>query len=378
MTAAPVDGQAQVPPGARVIKDTLFTRARNLERALGVGKIFLKFEGSNPSGTQKDRVAVAAYADAHEKGFDIVTLATCGNFGAAIAEACSHNGIRPVIFIPTQYHTPRVAEMERLGGRIVRVPGDYEAAVEASRRAAEAHGWYDANPGGREQWDLSRRAYGGIGREIVNALGDLPDSISVSVGNGTTLAGVYEGVKEVVHRGGFDPSRWTRGMPRMIAASTPRGNPIVKSWKAGSRTCTDLSREEIRETTVNEPLVNWHSFDGQRALDVIWETNGYAEYATDRDMVRAAKLIRELEGVNALTASSAALVALEKTAKARAEDGDVDWLDGTHVVVLTGRSIPRTRHSRAGQAAAGGAFLALSNARAPGLVAGPPRRLKDG
>ena len=43
----------------REVGDTTLTRARNVERDIGLRQIYLKFEGGNPSGTQKDRIAFA-------------------------------------------------------------------------------------------------------------------------------------------------------------------------------------------------------------------------------------------------------------------------------------------------------------------------------
>ena len=310
---------------------TLFSRGRNLEAALGLRSVYLKFEGSNPTGTQKDRIARHCYEDAHVKGFDTITVATCGNFGASMAWACSHNGIRPAVFVPSDYSTPRLVEMEKLGARVIRVPGDYEDAVVASREAARAHGWYDANPGSDAQWKLARKGYGRIAHETVNDLGRMPDTVSVAVGNGTTLAAVYEGFKEVALE------RNHGALPRMLGASTRRGNPIIKSWRAGSKECLDLRPEEVHETSVNEPLVNWHSFDGQRALDAIYDSNGFAVYASDEHMRRLTALTRSLEGINVLTASTAALVALEKGAK----EGRLQ--EGLHVAILTGRHFEKPR-----------------------------------
>ena len=310
---------------------TLFSRARNLEAALGLRTIHLKFEGSNPTGTQKDRIARHCYDEAHAKGFDTITVATCGNFGASMAWACSHNGIRPAVFVPSDYHTPRIVEMERNGARIIRVPGDYEDAVAASREAARQHGWYDANPGSLDQWEISRKGYGRIAHEIVADLGRMPDSCAVAVGNGTTLAAIYDGFKQAARERGLTT------LPRMVAASTPRGNPIIKSWKLGLKECVDLKPEEVRETEVNEPLVNWHSFDGQRALDAIHDSNGYAVYATDTDMRRLTAATRNLEGINVMTASTAALVGLEKGAR----QGHLK--EGVHVAVLTGRHYEKPR-----------------------------------
>ena len=319
---------------------TLFSRGRNLEAALGLRSVYLKFEGSNPTGTQKDRIARHCYEDAHAKGYDTITVATCGNFGASMAWACSHNGIRPAVFVPSDYSTPRLVEMEKLGARIFRVPGDYEDAVQASKDAARSHGWYDANPGSDGQWELARRGYGRIAREIVGDLGRMPDSVAVAVGNGTTLAAVHDGFKEAA----LELNHAT--LPRMLGASTRRGNPIIKSWRAGSKQCLDLRPDEVHETSVNEPLVNWHSFDGQRALDAIHESNGFAVYASDDHMRRLTQLTRNLEGINVMTASTAALVALEKGAK----EGRLQ--EGLHVAILTGRHFERPRR-RAADAAAG-------------------------
>lgn len=314
---------------------TLFSRARNLERELGLRAVHLKFEGSNPTGTQKDRIARLCYDDAHAQGFDTITVATCGNFGASIAWACSHNGIRPAVFVPSDYHTPRIVEMERKGARIVRVPGDYEDAVVASREAAKQYGWYDANPGSDAQWDISRRGYGQIAHEVHAALGRMPDSVSVAVGNGTTLAAVHAGFAQIARENAV-------ATPRMVGCSTKRGNPIIKSWRMGSRECFDLKPEEIRETEVNEPLVNWRSFDGQRALDAIYASNGYAAYASDAEMRRFTSLTRSVEGISVMTASTAALVGLAKGAK----EGVLQ--DGVHVAILTGRHFERPRQPKTG------------------------------
>lgn len=311
---------------------TLFSRARNLESTLGLQTIHLKFEGSNPTGTQKDRIATYCYEDAHRLGYDTITLATCGNFGASIAWACSRNGIRPTVFVPEEYHLVRAHDMERHGARIVRVAGCYEDAVVASRNAAKENGWYDANPGSDAQWEIARQGYGRIAHEIYANLGRMPDTCAVAVGNGTTLAAIHDGFLQVKREHGLEEP-----VPRMIASSTPRGNPIIKSWKLGLAECVDLDPKDVKETEINEPLTNWHSFDGQRALDAIRASQGFAFYASDAAMRRVTSLIRNVEGLAVMTASTAALVGLHRAK----ESGLVQ--DGLHIAVLTGRTPEKPR-----------------------------------
>jgi len=228
---------------------TLFTRARNAERHTSVKNLYLKFEGGNPTGTQKDRLAFAMVEEARAKGFSYITAGTCGNLGSALAFACSLDGVQAIVFIPEKYHTRRVAEMERLGTKVVRVRGDYETAVEQSQHEAQRQGWYDANPGG-ENSPTSFEAYSRIAEEIFRDLRRVPYSVAVPVSNGTTLAGIYRGFQRLVLEGRADR------LPRMIAASTYQKNPIVKSYKLGLTEVRDLHPGEIRETPVNEPFVN--------------------------------------------------------------------------------------------------------------------------
>ena len=91
------------------IGDTNLTRARNVEREFGLRQIFLKFEGTTPTGTQKDRIAFAQVMDALRRGYDTVTVATCGNYGAAVSLAASIAGIDCEIYIPEKYHTGPVS-----------------------------------------------------------------------------------------------------------------------------------------------------------------------------------------------------------------------------------------------------------------------------
>ena len=306
------------------IGDTSLTRARNIERDVGFRQIFLKFEGGNPTGTQKDRIAFAQARDALRRGFDAVTLATCGNYGGAMAFATSLAGLKCFIHVPSNYQTKRIHEMTTNGAEIIRTPGDYENAVLISKEFAESNEIYDANPGGANTAP-QLRAYGEISYEIYDELRDAPTVVAVPVSNGTTLAGIYKGFLSLYRRGK------TSRIPRMISGSSYRKNPIIHAFLKNIPHCADLKPEMIKETTVNEPLINWQSLDGDLALDAIRQTNGWASYASDKNMMDFSRLIREKEGLNVLPASTAGLIAL------------LDWHhrqpfpNDRYVIILTGR-----------------------------------------
>lgn len=306
------------------IGDTTLSRARNIERQVNLRQIYFKFEGGNPTGTQKDRIAFAQAMDAMRRGFDTITMATCGNYGVAVALAASLAGLQCIIYIPQNYHTKRIQEMIDYGAQIVRIPGTYETAVAVSRERAESDEMYDANPGGANTV-LQLKAYGEIAYEIYDELRDAPAAVALPVSNGTTLAGVYKGFLSLYRRGK------TSRMPRMVAGSSHGKNPIVLAFIKNTPHCDDLEPERIRETTVNEPLINWHSLDGDYALQTLRQTGGWSSHASDRNMLSYSRMIRDWEGLNILPASTAGLIVLLERHRKEPLPGD------RYVVILTGR-----------------------------------------
>ncbi|MBN2053579.1 pyridoxal-phosphate dependent enzyme [bacterium] len=306
------------------VGDTSLVRARNLEREIGVRQIFLKFEGTNPTGTQKDRIAFAQVLDALRRGYDAITLATCGNYGAAISFAAAIAGLRCLIFIPEQYHTKRIKEMLDCGAEIKRVGGDYEAAVDASSEYAQSAEMYDANPGGANT-SLQLQAYAGIAGEIYDELRDAPAIVALPVSNGTTLAGIYKGFVSLQRRGR------TSRVPHMAAGSSSFKNPIVQAWLKNLPRCEDLAPDKIRESKVNEPLINWHSMDGEYALQVLRQSKGMAANASDKKMLAYSRMLRDREGLHVLPASTAGLVALMELHARQPLASD------RYVVILTGK-----------------------------------------
>jgi threonine synthase len=308
------------------IGETIFARIRNTEKLLDFSKIYVKFEGGNPTGTMKDRASFATLKNAHELGHSKVALASCGNFGASMVHLSKIFDIEAHVYIPESYHAPRILEMERDDGVIHREPGTYEELVELSGKEADDNGWYNGNPGIEENSRVSLLAYESIAYEIVDDLGYAPDAVSVSVSNGTCFSGVHQGFKRLMNRGETDK------LPVMVAVSTSGGNPIISSFKRGRKKIRDLKPSEITETEYNEPIVNWRSLDGQKALDALWDSRGYATDVTDEHMIAFSDLLRKEEGLCVLPASSASLAGLAEYAKTKATPRMK-----TFVAVLTSR-----------------------------------------
>lgn len=111
-------------------------RVPALEDLSGISKIFVKFEGRNPTETHKDRRARLHVETAKTLGFSGITAGTCGNYGVALAYYARLFGLKAYIFVPASYTLRRSEEMLRYGARIIPVHGPYEKAVLESRTFA--------------------------------------------------------------------------------------------------------------------------------------------------------------------------------------------------------------------------------------------------
>ena len=143
-------------------------------------------------------------------------------------------------------------------------------------------------------------------------------------GNGTTLAGIYSGFRKLFLAGEIDH------VPRFIGSSTNLGNPIVYSWKHGYRKIQTLDAARIIETETNEPLVSFKAFDGQKALNAIYQSKGAAIAVEDSEMIRYSRIIEHTQGIKVLPASASALAAAHRYLRSRTYGREV-------VIVLTGR-----------------------------------------
>lgn len=302
------------------VGDTPLLQAKALNAIVGLPNLWLKLEGANPTGTQKDRIARLDVAEAMRRGCKGVTAGSCGNFGVALAHASYIHELECHIFVPDDFQGERVALMEELRATVHRVPGQYEDAVLASHDYAVGNKLHDANPGGINTLQ-TLTGYSRIADEILQRV--TPTAVGVPVGNGTTLAGVHLGFREAWARGR------AKAVPHVFGGSSQGNNPLALNVSRNTTGYTPMDPRSVTETTVNEPLVNWDCLDGRAALEAVQASQGDAYGHTDEELLELHALLEE-SGFDAHPASLAAVAAL----KAAVADGALD-AGATMVAILT-------------------------------------------
>lgn len=260
--------------------NTPLIEAIELGKSFSLPNLYLKLESRNPTGTHKDRIAIAHVTDAVKKGAKNIIVASCGNYGAAVAFAASKAGIKCEVVIPKNFESPRTEEIKNYGASITILPLTYEECVKESSLRAATLGLYDANPGEKNSL-FQRNVYRTLAQEIATSLPNVT-AIGIPFSNGTTLAGVWEGFKE-------------RNLkPKMYGGSVKDHNPIITSFENKEKKCRTLLPNLLMESEANEPLINWYSFDGDHALAALYESEGVVYGALDEELIELSKIISKL------------------------------------------------------------------------------------
>ncbi|HOB36048.1 MAG TPA: TrpB-like pyridoxal phosphate-dependent enzyme [Candidatus Avimonas sp.] len=113
----------------KIFRPSPLIRAYNLEKALGTpAKIYYKFEGNNTSGSHKLNSAAAQVYYAKKQGITSLTTETgAGQWGTALAMACSHFGIDLTVYmVKVSYEQKpyRKAVIQTFGAKIIPSPSD--------------------------------------------------------------------------------------------------------------------------------------------------------------------------------------------------------------------------------------------------------------
>jgi threonine synthase len=275
--------------------------------------VLLKVEGSNPTGSFKDRGMTVAISMALEEGAKAVVCASTGNTGASAAAYAVRAGMTPIVLVPEgRVAGPKLAQAVVHGGRIVAVDGSFDDCLRLARGLADEYPVALVNSLNPHRLTGQKTA----AFEIVDALGDAPDVHVLPVGNAGNIAAYWMGYQQYAARGlaGRRPRMW--GFQAEGAAPIVRGEPVPEPETVASA---------IR---IGDPA-SWHL-----ALAARDESGGLIEAVTDEQILSAQRDLSSRDGLFVEPASAAGVAGLVATAA----DGRVD--PGQIVVVtVTGHGL---------------------------------------
>jgi threonine synthase len=285
----------------------------NIGRALGLERLYFKYEGLNPTGSFKDRGMVVAIAKALEAGSRVVMCASTGNTSASMAAYAARTGLRAIVVVPSgEIAMNKLSQALMYGAKVVALKGSFDDALDVVRDLTSRYPVALMNSVNPDRLQGQKTA----AFEIVDVLGDAPDYLVLPVGNAGNITAYWKGFREY-HAAG----RSTR-LPRMIGAQAEGAAPIVTGHPiAHPRTVASAIR-------IGNPA-SWEGATSARD-----ESGGLIAAVTDTEILAAQIRLANTEGLFAEPASAAPLALLIRLVM----EGKIEK-DSTTVVVLTGSGL---------------------------------------
>ena len=188
-----------------------------LSRRTGA-KVYVKYEGMNPTGSFKDRGMTMAVSKAVEHGAKAVICASTGNTSAAAAAYATHAGITSAVLVPEgKIAMGKLAQAIAHNGQLLQVQGNFDDCLDIARDLAANYPVHLVNSVNPDRINGQKTA----AYEVVEVLDDAPDIHILPVGNAGNYTAYSRGYAEELERGA------TTKLPRMFGFQASGSAPIV-------------------------------------------------------------------------------------------------------------------------------------------------------
>ena len=283
------------------------------------GRVHIKDEGKNPTGSFKARGMAAAISRAKELGITDVALPSAGNAGSAAAAYAAAADIKAHIAVPRDVPPVNLLEMRMHGADVLLVDGLIDEAGVLIHQQAVERGWFELatlkepyRQEGKKTLGLELAEQGAWGADC------LPDVIVFPTGGGTGIVGLWKAFEELGTLGWIGPKR-----PKMVVVQATGCSPLVRAFEQGA----EHARRWEGAATIAAGLRVPVAIGDYLVLKAIRESGGTAVAVSDDDM-RAGQMEMAREvGIYTCPEGAATWVAL----KALRQNG---FLTGDEDVVL--------------------------------------------
>ena len=271
--------------------------AKNLSKKIAPDKnlkIFLKYEGLNPTGSFKDRGMTLAISKAKENGKTAVICASTGNTSASAAAYAARASMRAYVLLPKgAVALGKLSQAMVYGAKIIAVMGNFDDALSVVREIGEKYPVEIVNSVNPYRIEGQKTA----AFEICDVLEEAPDFHFIPVGNAGNITAYWKGYKE------YFQNKKIKKLPRMIGWQAEGAAPIVKGYPIKN------------PQTIATAIKIGNPYSWQPALKAAKESNGFIDAVSDEEILEAYRLVASAEGVFCEPASAASIAGVIKAVR---------------------------------------------------------------
>lgn len=305
--------------------DTPLILCHNLEPANRKGiRLYLKYEGLNPTGSFKDRGMTVAVSQAVHEGSRAILCASTGNTSASAAAYAARAGIKAFVLIPEgNIAMGKLAQAMMHGAIILQIRGNFDDGMRLVKEVAETAPVNIVNSINPYRLQGQKTA----AYEVVEALGCAPDFHCIPVGNAGNISAYWMGYSELaadVHNQG----------EQVVTASGLASRPRMLGYQAAGAAPFIAGKPVEKPETVATAIRIGHPQSWDLAQAAVEESSGWFNAFTDEEILATQKLLTTCEGIFCEPASATSVTgALHDIEQGNIAEGS------TVVCTLTGHGL---------------------------------------
>ncbi len=307
------------------VGNTALWKPENIRRSMGFGRLFIKDDGLNPTASFKDRASFLVSAAAKKFNIQDITLASTGNAGSSMAGVGAAAGQRVTLFLPKTAPPAKLIQALQYGATVYRVNGNYDMAYDMSLEFSRLKGGINRNTAYNPLTIEGKKT---VSLELVNQLGQAPDVVFVSVGDGCILSGIYKGFRDLKGLGRID------SIPKIIGVQAETSDAISRAFISGKF-------ENIPTSTVADSICVDVPRNGIHALAQLKQFNGEMMTVSDTQIIQAQAYLSSSTGLFTEPAGAAAFAGFQKVAQGLDPESVI-------VVLATGNGLKDTASAALG------------------------------
>jgi len=284
-----------------------------ISKQIGRGaRLWVKFEGLNPTGSFKDRGMTTAVSEAAYRGANTVICASTGNTAASAAAYAARAGMRSIVIIPAgNVAAGKLAGAIAYGAEVIQIDGSFDDALTMVLKISQKYPVAVVNS--LNPFRLEGQKTSAF--EICDDLGHFPDWLALPVGNAGNITSYWMGFKQYQKTNRY-------ALPRLLGVQASGAAPLV------------VGKPVDHPETIATAIRIGKPARGEEALSAASESNGKIIAVSDDEILSAQKMLAN-EGIWVEPASAAGLAGIIN----QFQVNDREFKDKEIVIICTGHGL---------------------------------------
>ncbi len=289
-----------------------------IQKELKLKNLFLKFDGTNPTGSFKDRASYLVSAFAKKNNLNEIVVASTGNAASSMAGIAAAAGQKAFIFMPSSAPQAKLIQCLQYGATLIPIQGDYDKAFDLSLKFSSKTGFLNRNTAYNPMTIEGKKT---VSFELVKQMNaNKIDYVFLPVGDGVVLSGVIKGFLDLQYLG------LLKVLPQIIGVQAEKSSFIYNAFYK------NIFEFNYKAETIADSISVNVARNAYTAVNDLKKIDGKIILVSDSEILEAQHYISKKSGVFCEPSSAASFAGFLKMQKKISKDKSI-------VVLLTGHGL---------------------------------------